>query len=233
MSEEEKIAVTEQLTGSVDENNNPQEVVSKEPSQGSKEYNFRALEKEKKEMERRLQEVEQRNRDMQALMTSLVPKQSDPSKEELPNLAPDDIPEWKHVEKGSRKIAREVYLELQKETELRELPKRAKSKFTDYDDVVTTERIKELETNNPELANAICKAEDPWTATYSVLKIMHDKAKPDSKALEEVEKIAENAKKPNSINAVSKQGALKNAHAFAKKDKAQIYKEMMQFASKA
>lgn len=233
MPEEEKLAVTEQQTGSADQDNLPEESSTpKEPRPGTKEFNFRQLEKQKAEMERRLQEQEQRNREMQQVLQNLsAPKQSE-QKDELPSLAPDDIPEWKHVTSAAKRIAREEFQELLKKKELEEMPRRAKSRYNDYDEVVTADRIKELETTNPELASAICKADDPWTATYSVLKIMHKKSEPDHKALEEAEKIAENAKKPNSINAVSKGGALKNAHSFSKKSKDQLYKEMMGFASK-
>jgi hypothetical protein len=45
--------------------------------------------------------------------------------------------------------------------------------------------------------------------------------------MEEAQKIMENAKKPVSSNAAGRQGALKNATAFAKKPRDQLYKEMM------
>ena len=235
MPDEEIKAVTEQQLGTAaTETTTTEPIESKEPRPGTKEYNFRQLEKEKKEIERRLQEQEQRNREMQqALMQGLTgSRQPEKKEEELPALNPDDIPEWRHVTNVAEKIAEKKFFELQKKKELEELPKRVKAKFADYDEIVTADNVKELETTNPELANAISRADDPWTATYSVLKVLKGKPKADPVALEEAQKIQENEKKPNSINAVSKQGALKNANAFAKKSKEQLYKEMMEFAHK-
>jgi hypothetical protein len=242
MPEEEKKAVTEQAPGKPEKENGTQtQQASSEPQVGSKEYNFRKLEEQKKETERRLQEQERLNRELVGALQGLKPPP--PKEEELPQLSPDDIPEWSVVQKHLEKVAKSVdqvaekkikeYIE-KKEKE--ELPQRAKQRFSDYSEVVSEENVKFLEQNNPELAAAITKADDPWSATYSAIKnswfYNQKKSGNTNKASEEIEKIEENANKPMSSNAIGKSSALGNAHAFAKKSKEQLHKEMMQAASR-
>lgn len=94
---------------------------------------------------------------------------------------------------------------------------RLRSKYNDYDDVVSVENVEYLKQNDPELALSIqALAGDPYkqaSAAYKLLKktdyymnknTMQDKAK-----------IADNSKKPMSVQAVRKQGALGEANRFA------------------
>jgi hypothetical protein len=94
---------------------------------------------------------------------------------------------------------------------------RLKSKYADFDDVVNPENITYLQTNNAALARALASLQgDPYEqgiAAYDVLKktewyqqrhTMQDKAKLD-----------QNVKKPMSVQAVRKQGALSEANSFA------------------
>ena len=206
-----------------------------EPQAGSKEYNWR-------QMEKRLQEQEQQNRLLQEALVKMTQPQQQPTEESVPELSPDDLPEWKHVtqgykalEKKAEKIAEQKIKQFFAEKEKEELPAKARRKFADFDEVVTAEKVKNLEQTNPELAAAIAKADDVWTATYSVLKLHQDaknKMSLDDKAKEEAEKIVENASKPGSVNAIGKGGALSNANAFAKKSKDQLYKDMMRFSTR-
>lgn len=94
---------------------------------------------------------------------------------------------------------------------------RLKSKYADFDDVVNAENITYLQTNNAALAKALASLQgDPYEqgiAAYDVLRktewyqqrhTMQDKAKLD-----------QNVKKPMSVQAVRKQGALSEANSFA------------------
>jgi hypothetical protein len=193
-------------------------------------------------MEKRQRELEQSNRELlEALKSRAQPQTQVQSEDEsLPNLSPDDIPEWKHVtksmkavERRAEQIAEEKIKKILAENEKASLPKLVRSKFPDFDQVVTTERIEKLEQENPALAEAFTKAADPYTATYSYLKAMNAPKAHDPVAIEEAQKILENAKKPVSSNAAGRQGALKNAAAFAKKPREQLYKEMMDAAARA
>jgi hypothetical protein len=202
---------------------------------GTKEYNWR-------QMERRQKELEQQNRELiDALKGKLQPQVPVQTEDDsLPNLSPDDIPEWKHVKKSldsferkAERIAEEKVKRILAEQEKAKLPATVRGKFSDFDQVVTQERIEKLEKENPELAEAFTKAADPYTATYSYLKALYLPKSQDPVAMEEAQKILENAKKPKSSNAAGAQGALKNASAFAKKSKEQLYKEMMAFSARA
>ena len=227
MSEEEVRAVKTPETGTPEtkaEGTTTQQTLE-EPKVGSKEYNWR-------QMEKRLQEQELRNRELETTLQKLV-QPAQRQEEELPELSPNDIPEWKNVTTYAEKIAEKKFKQLLAEKEKQELPTKVRQKFTDFDQVVTPERVKELEKTHPELAGAISTAPDPYSAAYSALKILHQtKGKVDESAKEEAEKILENAKKPASINSVGRQGALSNASSFAKKSKDQLYKEMLSHASR-
>lgn len=235
MTEEQPQAVKEQELGApeaVSQDQDTQQGNVKEPKPGSKEFNFRRLEEEKKNLELRLQKQEQMNQEMLTALKGLnQPKQ--PQEEVLPSLSDDDIPEWKHVKKYVDIAAEQKAQALLAKRERDSLPDQVRRKYTDFDQIVTAERIQTLEKENPDLAKAFSLANDPYTAVYSYLKAVHQPKKVDPIAMEEAEKILENDKKPNSINAIGKQGALKNAHAFAKKPRDQLYKEMMEAASRA
>ena len=237
MTEEAKTVVTEQDLGNPEATNQEtasQQPESKEPKEGSKEYNFRQLENEKKEAEQRAREQEAMNRE---LVTLLKQGKEQPSSTEeiLPQLNPDDIPEWQHVDKfvnlRAAKIAEKTVRDILAKQERERLPTLVKQQHPDFDEVVTAQRIKKLEQENPALAEGLSKSKDPYTATYAYLKAIYATKKQDPVAMEEAEKILENAQKPNSINALGQQSALKNANNFQKKSKEQLYKEMSHFAN--
>lgn len=228
VEETKKEAVTESQPAVAQDSNTPSQ--DSEPKAGSKEYNFRQLEAQKREAERRAMEAEARL--LQAQNTLLTGRQAQSQEENLPNLAPDDIPEWRQVQDAAKKIAREEFNQLMSKHEQEQLPRLAKQRFTDFDDVVTTENIQKLEQEYPEFADGLSKAKDPYSATYKIVKMLYGKQKQSPAAKEELEKLEENAKRPQSINSVAK-GALSNANSFAKKPRDQLYKEMMDAANRA
>lgn len=236
MTEEQPQAVKEQEVGApeaVSQDQDTQQGSVKEPKPGSKEFNFRRLEEEKKNLELRLQRQEQQNQEMLNALKGLQQPKQEPQEEVLPNLSADDIPEWKHVQKYVNIVAEQKAKELLAKKEKESLPEKAKRQYPDFEQIVTAERVQTLEKENPDLAKAFSLANDPFTAVYSYFKTIYQPRKVDPIAMEEAEKILENEKKPNSINAIGKQGVLKNASAFQKKSKEQLYKEMMDAAARA
>lgn len=234
MTEEQAKAVNNQEVGApeaVSQDQDTQQGSSTEPKQGSKEFNFRRLELEKKDLELRLQRQEQTNQEMLTALKGLN-QTKQPPEEVLPDLSPDDIPEWKHVQKYVDRVAGQKAQELLAKRDRDSLPEQARRKYSDFDEVVTAERVQKFEKENPDLAKAFSLANDPFTAVYSYFKTINQPRKVDPIAMEEAEKILENDKKPNSINAIGKQGVLKNANAFQKKSKEQLYKDMMEAASR-
>ena len=233
MTEEAKNVVTAQESGTPVAPNqadtSPEPTTSEGPQEGSKEFNFRQLEREKQEAEQRVREQEAMNKELIALLKQ-GKEPSPPTEEVLPQLSPDDIPEWQHVEKYvSRAVEKGVQEKLAKQDRDR-LPSRVKERYSDFDEVVTAKRVKQLEQENPELAEGFSHAKDPYTATYKYLKAIHAPRKQNPAAIEEAEKILENSSKPVSSNAIGQQSALKNANNFQKKSKEQLYKEMSSYA---
>ena len=237
MTEEQAKAVKSQGAGAPEASKadtTTQTAVVQDPVVGSKEYNFR-------EMERQLREQRQYNKDLvEALKGKTQPQPEQQQEDEtLPKLSPDDIPEWKHVEKAlgaiqrnATRAAKEEAHKIVAEKEKARLPELVRQRHQDFDAVVTADRIQKLEQENPALAQAFSLAADPFTATYSYFKALYAQQKADPVALEEAEKIMENDKKPVSSNAIGSGGALKNAAAFAKKSKEQLYKEMTGHANR-
>lgn len=209
-----------------------QQSQSSEPEIGSKEYNFRQLEEKNKELARRLKDQEQLNKEIIGVFKAK--EQPVQQEDVLPELSPGDLPEWQHVQQAAKKIARETFKELSAQQERARLPELTKQRLPDFDKVVTPDRIQKLEQENPALAQAFSLAADPFTATYSYLKALYreDPIRKDPVAMEEAQKILENSKKPISSNIIGRAGALKNANAFAKKSKDELYKEMMSAASR-
>lgn len=229
MTEEEKVVNSENVAQTSDSQQASgapasTEVKIETPKEGSKEFNFRRLEK-------RLEEQERINQELLAEKQSRLASQQK-QEEVLPALNPDDIPEWQHVQKYMDKVTERKIQEALEKKERAELPKIVKQKYSDFDDIVTNERVKQLEMENPDLARAFSLSNDPFSTTYNYFKVLYAQKKKDPVAMEEAEKILENSNKPISSNAIGRQGALKNANSFAKKSKEQLYKEMMDAASR-
>lgn len=227
MTEEVKNAVTEQDVGNPEaqpQAESSQE--SQEPVVGSKEFNFRELENKNKEVERKLHEQEAMTKEL----LEAVQKQNQPpapKEEVLPDLRPDDIPEWQQVQQHvARAVEKGVKESLAKQEQAR-LPKVVKERYSDFEEVVTDARIKQLEKDSPELAQAFSVAKDPYTAAYKYLKAVHAPQKQDPVAIEEAQKIVENSNKPPGGNAIGQQGVLKNANLFQKRSKEEVYREAM------
>jgi hypothetical protein len=227
--EPKKEAVTVQESGSPASEQTQVAESTHEPKPGSKEFNFRRLEEKSKETESRLREQEQLNQQLKEALTNLVNPSQSKAKEELPQLTDDDIPEWKHVKSYAEKIAEQKFQELSNKKERDLLPQKARAKFSDFDEIVNADSIKKLEQGHPELAMGIVNSPDPFSSSYKIIKQFYGVKKPNAEVKEELEKIDENANKPKAINT---QGALKNANAFAKKSKDQLYKEMMSCANR-
>lgn len=221
-------AVTPESHDQETNNQEEQATDSQAPKEGTKEYNFRRLEDQKREIEARLQQQEELNRKMMELMNGKAPQKQE---DEIPELSPDDIPEWKHVQTYAEKIAEKKFQELMAKRERDNLPNVVKQKYSDFDSVVTAERVKKLEQENPALAKAFSMSEDPFSTTYSYFKAMYQEKKPNPIATEEAERLQQSSSRPQSSNAISRQGALKNASAFQKKDKDSLYREMMSYAA--
>lgn len=157
-----------------------------------------------------------------------------PKKEEediLSTLAKDDIITVEQAERLAEIRAKKVVEEAIKKRDASTVDERLQFKFPDYGDVVTKENIELAEQLEPELAEAIGKMEDPYKQRVSAYKLLKRvAANRDSGQSAEKKKALTNSQKPLSVNAVTKQSAIGNAHLFenglTKELKSQLWKEM-------
>ena len=166
------------------------------------EYNWR-------EARRKMEQLERDNRELREIAESLKqqPKQMDDG------LSDDDL---LTVGQHKKELERHVNKAL-REYEAKTVDDRLRSKFSDYDDVVTSENIELLKQNDPELAMSLKLLEnDPYAqsvAAYKMLKRFGYGAQKTNQVLDK-KKALENSQKPVSVNAVSKQSSVGNVQTF-------------------
>lgn len=221
MSEEVKKDVKDQVAVAPETTqgqNEPQVQVSpSEPQKGSKEYNFAQLRQKNEELERRVNELVRKEQEKNA---------PQPQIEE--QLFDDDILTVKQADKRAEKIAQEIVNKVLVERERAKLPEQTRTKFNDFDEIMTEENIKKLEIDEPGLADACTKASNPWEATYKILKkfVLPQQEVKNTKS---DEKMKENLSKPVSVNSVGR-GPLQNANIWSEASKDDLYKEMIKAA---
>lgn len=187
----------------------PQEAVApvpEEPKEDPQEKNWRAARLKMEEQAHQLRLLQQ---ELESVRRQQAPK------------APEPEPEEEYLTDSERKLAAQIK-ELRKMVNQNQAKEsdymldRLRSKYADFDEVMSPENITYLQTNNAALARAIASLKDnPYEqglAAYDALKntdwykqrhTMEDKARMDA-----------NAKKPMSVQAVRKQGPLAEANRF-------------------
>ncbi len=234
MSEEAQMSVEEEtLQGSpqtaepeVKHNDVSQEAQEAEQrTRNDAEYNWA-------EMRRQMREKDQQIEDLNNKFSSISQRQEIPEEDDLANLAKDDIITVGQAEKLADKRARKIAEDVIRQREAATVEERVQLKFPDYADVVSKENIELLKQTEPELAQSLYHMPDPYgqaVAAYKLLKRMVKK--PEGPSLER-RKAEENSKKPLSVNAVTNQSAIGNAHLFenglTKELKTQLWKEMQE-----
>lgn len=170
-----------------------------------------------------------RNMQMQSNNQSTPEDDSDP--------APDDLPEWRHVDRKIKKLENQIkQYENYTQTNLAEA--RLKSQYSDFDKVVTPENIDILRNNYPEIAQSLHATPDLYNkavATYNIMKKFGISKDYNPQSEYEKSLVQRNHSKPKATNAISPQQGetpLNRANEFANgfltpERKAQLYKEMM------
>lgn len=224
MSEEEATNVTNQ------EVVEPEAKVSDETSpntsqseKNNKEINFERLRKKNEELERQLQEFRQ---EYERQKQPPIPPQEE---DELNALIDDDIITVSQAKKLAQRQAEELVNKAFQQKERASLPEKTRSKYQDFDNVMTEENIKKFEQLEPGLAEACSKASNPWDTTYKMLKKFVVPSA-EEKTTKAEEKAQENLQKPASINSVGKKGPLANANSWSEASKERLYREMMEAA---
>lgn len=235
LSDEEKSNVEQETAQEVvqptetDESHNVRQEEIQETEQRKRndvEYNWN-------EARRKMQELERRAMEQDALIAQLSRKDA-PVEDDLDKLSDDDIITVAQHKKMTAKIAKQVAEEVARQRENSTIEERLNAKFPDYDHVVTAESIEILKKTEPELAASLHSlGHDPYAQAVAAYKLMKKTGIGQPKVITDEKKRAlENIKKPVSVQSVAKQSAIGSAHAFenglTEDFKKQLYKEMLQ-----
>lgn len=211
----------------ITEEQNSEEKISKREDG----HNYRELRKAKESAERERDEMRRKIEEMQSAAQNVQSK-PDPSDDEV-ELQPDDIPEWRHVNKYIKKL--EVKIDnYEKRQTIDSAENRLKSQYPDFDNVVSSENVEALRQQYPELASTLHYSKDVYAkavAAYTMIKRLGI-ARDDSYDSDR-ERALKNSNKPRPLASVSPQQGdtpLSRANAFAEgltdELKEQLRKEM-------
>lgn len=200
-----------------DESQNPQDSLQSEglfladnaprPSEeDSQERNWR-------EMRRAMQELKRQNEELRSAFTS---RQSEHSESREAPLEADDFVRGAHLQRSVQTLEQRL-----REQETKVAMADVRSRYPDYDEVVSEENVEWLKQNKPHLAISISSLQkDPYQmalAAYDVLKATGGDMTAQKKSQYNQKRLAENATRPTSVHAPVKQGggALSEANRFA------------------
>ncbi len=226
MSEEENLSVEGNLaavtqpTESTEHND-----VSKEDQRveqgkrGDAEYNWSEMRRQMREKDQQIEELKEQF--------------SKTEGDDLAKLAEDDILTVAQARKLATQMAKKVAEDALKKRDADTVEERMQFKYSDYSQVVSKENIELLKQTEPELAQSLYHMPDPYkqaVAAYKLIKRIAGKEE-DTPSLEK-RKAMENSQKPLSVNAVTKNSAIGNAHLFENglttELKGQLWKEMQE-----
>lgn len=155
-----------------------------------------------------------------------------------PSYADDDLIEGKHLKAEFSALKREMeaqrkqFEESRRMTEQDAIESRLRSKFNDFDNVVTYDNIQKLRELKPEIAASLHQTQDLYSkaaATYTILKDLgiarsniYDQDK---------QRAQQNLSKPHATNSIASQSPLSQVNAFSgeltEDRKRQIYEQML------
>jgi len=188
------------------------------PAKKTTEYNWA-------EARRKMQELEQRNLEMQRKIEEMNKPQDD---DDI-GIKDEEIAEGKHLKQLKKEIKElKGYI---KKQEASSIDDRLALKCPDFGEIVTRDNIEKLKAEEPEIAASLSHIQDPYAqgvAAYKMLKKLG--IAQNIVEAPEKKKAEANSQKPVSVNAVSKNSAIGNAHLFenglTKELKSQLWKEM-------
>jgi hypothetical protein len=228
MNEEENTSVMGQVSEAVAqaaESQNAQEHEEQEAQRRKRtdvEYNWAEARRAMQERDRQIRELQE-----QVQKLSSHPVEDD----DLSNLSKDDILNVEVAQKLIKKEAAKIAEQVIKQREAATVEERLQLKYSDYNDIVTKENIDLLKQTEPELALSLYRLQDdPYSQGVAVYKLLKKIGNNSSSSSPEKERALKNAQKPVSVNSVTKQSAIGNAHLFenglTKELKSQLWKEM-------
>lgn len=191
--------VTDQATESDDQQTERQQEQEKEASKRKDaDYNW-------SEMRRKTQEHERLIREQQETINRLS-AESEPEEQ----LSKDDLLTVGQYEKLGQRQNESTLREMQRQRE-----EIVRLKYPDIDQVLSQDNIANFEQNEPELTESLMALSgDPLKMKVAAYKLIKKTVKQDTPPSMEKKKAEQNAKKPVSVQSVSKNSAIGNAHLF-------------------
>lgn len=230
VQEEENVAEQiqqEEVVQPQEENQAPE---APQAQESDKEVNFRKLREAKEQLERE-------NRELREWASRTQRQESKPQEEEL-GVEDDDIVEGRVVKRLYNELRDlKKFKQSYEQEKVDSIPERLKTKFSDFDQVVSQENIEKLKLAEPELYSALTAGSDLYAkgvSAYKTLKALGYVKEDPYKA--DKERIAQNQGKPVSAQAIRGQSALSDANVFAQGLTPDLKKQMqkeMQEAIKA
>jgi hypothetical protein len=207
-------------------------------------------EKNWREIRRINAELEKKAKAQEELIANLLKQQmsfQNPQASQVDEL--DSIPDADYIPKGDvkkllkkekeeiKKEAREEARRYWEEQEKANFHNRLRSKFSDFDEVVTAETLELLEQQDPDLSSTIAELKDPYKMglqTYKYIKSLGLSQKaPDHRRTKEVEKkIEQNQKTVQSPQAFEKR-PMAQTFQMTEQMKKELWKEMNGYAQMA
>jgi len=211
----------------------PQEVENHSPMEtqaqkelSDKEINFQRMRESKEQLEREVRELKK------AMELSAQTKQNQAHDEDN-DISDDDLVEGKEVKKLRSQIR--SLSKAMEQTKLSAEEMKLKTKFSDFDQVVTQENIEKLKQTEPELHAALINSGadlySKGVSAYKTLKALGF-VKEDN-YISQKEQVKENHGRPVSAQAIRGQGALSEANIFAKGLTPELKKQLQSEMSQA
>ena len=246
MSEEDQTVQEAAFTEPQDENTQVTEANTQEtegdpalrrPSEDEQERNFKRLREKADRAERRNTELERQNSDYMNMVKEFV---SGNKSEKEPELDDDDsdIPTLGQTKKTARReaetVSEKVIRKVLEEERQKNAPSLLKNKFSDFDDVVSTENVNYLIENEPELAESLKNTPDFYkkgVAAYKMIKGLGIAKKDSVNAMKQ--DSAKNTAKPVSPNAIAGRNSVGDANVFSRGLTSSLKKQLQQEMSAA
>lgn len=195
-----------------------QEMHPETEASSDKEHNMRVLRERAESVERDKNRLQQERDAYYTRLQELQNASAKTQESEDPSLAPDDLVEWKYVQKELKKV-KDEFNSYKQQSQASSAETRLKIQYPDFEHVVTSYNIDRLRNEYPELAATINTNNDVYTkavAAYTMIKKLN--LSPSDDQLKTHARIQENNQKPRPTSTLSPQqgeSPLQRANAFA------------------
>lgn len=181
------------------------------------ERNIRIMRELKKKAERERDEAVRRMQELESYRQQAPQQQQEAPVDDDVNLNPDDLVEWKHVQKKMRKLEDQLR-SYQQQTSVTTVEARLKYQYNDFDQVVSADNIELLKASYPELAQTLNDSKDLYAKAVSAYTLIKKLGINAEEYTQDKQMAQKNAAKPRPLTSVSPQqgsSPLSKANAFA------------------